>query len=65
MGPRPPNAVLVTAGASAPEHHVQGLLERLRSEFGGEPETRTLIEEDVSFELPKSLRQPAPVVGGA
>ena len=55
-------AVLVTAGASAPEHHVQGLLERLRSEFGGEPETRTLIEEDVSFELPKSLRSLA-VVG--
>jgi 4-hydroxy-3-methylbut-2-enyl diphosphate reductase len=55
-------AVLVTAGASAPEHHVQGLLERLRSEFGGEPETRTLIEEDVSFELPKSLRRLA-VVG--
>ena len=49
-------AVLVTAGASAPEHLVRGLVERLQSEFGGETETRTLIEEDVSFELPRSLR---------
>ncbi len=56
------NAVMVTAGASAPEHHVQGLLDRLRRDFGGDPETRTLIEEDVSFELPKSLRSLA-VVG--
>jgi 4-hydroxy-3-methylbut-2-enyl diphosphate reductase len=56
------SAVLVTAGASAPEHHVRGLVERLKSEFGGEVETRTLIEEDVSFELPRSLRSLA-VVG--
>jgi 4-hydroxy-3-methylbut-2-enyl diphosphate reductase len=56
------DAVMVTAGASAPEHHVQGLLERLQSDFGGETESRTLIEENVSFELPKSLRSLA-VVG--
>ncbi len=55
------HAVMVTAGASAPEHHVQGLLERLQSDFGGETESRTLIEEDVSFELPKSLRSLAVV----
>ncbi len=55
-------AVLVTAGASAPEHLVRGLVERLQTEFGGEVETRTLIEEDVSFELPRSLRSLA-VVG--
>ena len=48
--------VLVTAGASAPEHLVVGLLERLKSSFGGEMETRTLVEEDMSFELPKSAR---------
>jgi 4-hydroxy-3-methylbut-2-enyl diphosphate reductase len=54
-------AVLVTAGASAPEHLVAGLVERLQSEFGGETETRTLIEEDVSFELPRSLRSLAVV----
>jgi len=49
-------AVLVTAGASAPEHHVRGLVDRLQNEFGGESEVRTLIEEDVSFELPRSLK---------
>jgi 4-hydroxy-3-methylbut-2-enyl diphosphate reductase len=54
-------AVLVTAGASAPEHLVCGLVERLQREFGGETETRTLIEEDVSFELPRSLRSLAVV----
>jgi 4-hydroxy-3-methylbut-2-enyl diphosphate reductase len=50
------NAVLVTAGASAPEHLVNNLLERLKREFGATIETRTLVEEDVSFELPKSVK---------
>ena len=49
-------AVLVTAGASAPDHLVRELIERLRSEFGGEVESRILIEESMSFELPRSLR---------
>jgi 4-hydroxy-3-methylbut-2-en-1-yl diphosphate reductase len=49
--------VLVTAGASAPDDLVQALLDRLRREFGGVVETRTLVEEDVSFELPKSVRK--------
>ncbi len=49
-------SVLVTAGASAPEHLVDALLNRLKAEFNGEVETRTLVEEDVSFELPKSAR---------
>ncbi|MGB7161204.1 MAG: 4-hydroxy-3-methylbut-2-enyl diphosphate reductase [Tepidisphaeraceae bacterium] len=49
--------VLVTAGASAPDDLVQALLDRLRREFGGQVETRTLVEEDVSFELPKSVRK--------
>jgi 4-hydroxy-3-methylbut-2-enyl diphosphate reductase len=48
--------VFVTAGASAPEHLVDGLLTRLKREFGGEVETRTLVQEDVSFSTPKSLR---------
>ncbi len=56
-------SVLVTAGASAPEHLVQGLVRRLERDFGGEIETRTLIEEDVSFELPRSLRTLAIVSG--
>ena len=49
-------SVLVTAGASAPEHLVQNLIARLKDEFGGEVEQRTLVEEDVFFELPKSAR---------
>ncbi len=51
------STVLVTAGASAPDDLVQGLLDRLRREFGAVIETRTLVEEDVSFELPRSIRQ--------
>src|SRR5208282_6157144 len=47
-------SVVVTAGASAPEHLVQALLQRLQSEFGGVIETRTLVQEDVFFSLPKS-----------
>jgi 4-hydroxy-3-methylbut-2-enyl diphosphate reductase len=49
-------SVLVTAGASAPERLVMDLLERLKRDFGATIETRTLVEEDVSFELPKSAR---------
>lgn len=49
-------SVLVTAGASAPEHLVHKLLDRLKREYNGTVETRTLVEEDISFELPKSAR---------
>ena len=49
-------SVMVTAGASAPEHLVKGLIERLERDFGAVVESRTLVEEDVSFSLPKSLR---------
>jgi 4-hydroxy-3-methylbut-2-enyl diphosphate reductase len=48
--------VLITAGASAPEHLVQNLIDRLRREHGATVETRTLVEEDINFELPKSVR---------
>jgi 4-hydroxy-3-methylbut-2-en-1-yl diphosphate reductase len=48
--------VLVTAGASAPEHLVQALLDRLERDLGGHVEMRTLVEEDVAFSAPKSLR---------
>jgi 4-hydroxy-3-methylbut-2-en-1-yl diphosphate reductase len=50
-------AVMVTAGASAPDHLVQKLLERLKNEFGGVIETRELVREDVDFDLPKSVKQ--------
>ncbi|MGD0464625.1 MAG: 4-hydroxy-3-methylbut-2-enyl diphosphate reductase [Tepidisphaeraceae bacterium] len=53
--------VLVTAGASAPEHLVNELVQRLRRDFGGEVETRTLMEEGIYFELPKSVRSLAVV----
>ncbi|MDB5172469.1 MAG: ispH [Phycisphaerales bacterium] len=49
--------VMVTAGASAPEHLVQALLDRLKHDFGGEIELRTVVQEDVSFEPPKSLKR--------
>ena len=50
------NSVLVTAGASAPENLVQSLVNRLVAEFGGTIEQRTIVEEDVFFDLPKSAR---------
>jgi 4-hydroxy-3-methylbut-2-en-1-yl diphosphate reductase len=53
--------VLVTAGASAPEHLVEDLIARLRRDWGGVVETRTLLEEGISFELPKSVRSLAVV----
>ncbi len=49
-------SVLVTAGASAPEHLVEELLARLRLQFGATVETRTLVEEDISFDAPRSLK---------
>ena len=54
--------ILVTAGASAPEHLVEGLLERLRTDFGATIDTKTLVHEDVFFAPPKSLKSLA-VVG--
>jgi 4-hydroxy-3-methylbut-2-enyl diphosphate reductase len=50
-------SVLVTAGASAPEHLVKELLERLQRDHGATIETRTLVEEGVSFELPQSVKR--------
>ena len=50
------DTVFVTAGASAPERLVEALLGRLKREFGAQVEERTLVEEDVSFAPPKSLR---------
>jgi len=56
------DCVMITAGASAPEHLVQAVIDRLRRDYGAETELRTVVEEDVSFERPKSLRSLA-VVG--
>ncbi len=48
--------VLVTAGASAPEHLVQQIVRKLIDEHAGEVEHATIVEEDMSFNLPVSLR---------
>ena len=50
------DTILVTAGASAPERLVNELLERLKTHFNAEVETRTLVDEGVSFSLPQSLK---------
>ena len=46
----------VTAGASAPEDVVQECVAYLIHNYGATVETRTIREEDVSFQLPKELR---------
>jgi 4-hydroxy-3-methylbut-2-en-1-yl diphosphate reductase len=48
--------VLVTAGASAPEDVVQECVDYLKRHYNATVETRTIREEDVSFNLPKELR---------
>jgi 4-hydroxy-3-methylbut-2-enyl diphosphate reductase len=53
---RPADTVLITAGASAPEEHVQDCVEYLRAKFGAAVESRTIREEHVSFPLPRELR---------
>ena len=50
------DTVLVTAGASAPEEHVQDCVAYLIDTFGATVEHRTIREEHVSFPLPKELR---------
>ncbi|MBA4066117.1 MAG: 4-hydroxy-3-methylbut-2-enyl diphosphate reductase [Isosphaera sp.] len=52
----PADTVLITAGASAPEDHVQDCVEYLRRTFGAEVESRVVREEHVSFPLPRELR---------
>jgi len=50
------NTVLITAGASAPEDLVRGLVELLKGEYGATVEERQVTSEDVHFELPAALR---------
>ncbi len=47
--------VLVTAGASAPEHVVQACVQVLRDRFQTTVEEKTVREETVSFPLPEGL----------
>jgi 4-hydroxy-3-methylbut-2-en-1-yl diphosphate reductase len=48
--------VAVTAGASAPEHLVQGVLQWLELMFGATVEQKVVRPEDVKFALPQVLR---------
>jgi 4-hydroxy-3-methylbut-2-enyl diphosphate reductase len=49
--------VVVTAGASAPEKVVEECLDWLRERFDATVEPRSIREENVSFPLPRELRQ--------
>ncbi|MDQ6704737.1 MAG: 4-hydroxy-3-methylbut-2-enyl diphosphate reductase, partial [Acidobacteriota bacterium] len=51
--------VAVTAGASAPEHLVEELIEALREEGFGRLEEVELVDEDVRFSLPSELSHAA------
>ena len=53
---QPTDTVLVTAGASAPEEHVQACVDQLKMTFGAVVESRVVREEHVSFPLPRELR---------
>jgi 4-hydroxy-3-methylbut-2-en-1-yl diphosphate reductase len=55
--------VMVTAGASAPEHLVEELVEALRTQGFSQLEEVELIEEDVRFSLPGELTQAASAAG--
>ena len=46
----------VTAGASAPESLVQGVIERLQELGGGLADELSGIPETIEFSLPKALR---------
>ncbi len=65
------DAVLVTAGASAPEYLVQEIVDDLVDHHGGEvEESRVIDDEDMHFELPLGLRvlqneQTAAACGGS
>lgn len=48
--------VLISAGASAPEHLVEAIIDRLRESHQATVEVRTIRKEEVTFPLPKALR---------
>ena len=48
-------AVMVTAGASAPEDLVAGLCRELVSRFGATIEVRNIVDEDTEFKMPSAL----------
>ena len=48
--------VLLTAGASAPDDLISGIIDYLHDNFSGELDERHTTVEDMHFELPRSLR---------
>ncbi|RMH30073.1 MAG: 4-hydroxy-3-methylbut-2-enyl diphosphate reductase [Planctomycetota bacterium] len=52
----PDQTVFVTAGASAPEYLVADVCKHLIETHGGTIELRTTVNEDVEFQIPKSLK---------
>jgi 4-hydroxy-3-methylbut-2-en-1-yl diphosphate reductase len=56
------DAVLITAGASAPEDVVQECIDYLQLRFGATIVEKWVREENVHFPLPKSLRELLPVI---
>ncbi|MBI1369887.1 MAG: 4-hydroxy-3-methylbut-2-enyl diphosphate reductase [Planctomycetes bacterium] len=48
--------LLLTAGASAPEHLVEEIVQMLVTDYGAEVDQRNVTEENMHFELPRSLR---------
>lgn len=55
--PKGSETVLITAGASAPEHLVAEVCRTLLKRFGGTIEQRDIFDEDVEFALPVTLRR--------
>lgn len=49
--------VLVTAGASAPEHLVADLCKHLLDRYGGAIELRDVVDEDTEFAIPATLKR--------
>ena len=52
--------VLITAGASAPEDVVQECIALIRDRYGASLTEEVIREEDVTFPLPKTLRELLP-----
>ncbi len=50
------NSVLVTAGASAPEHLVTEIIEHLTEHYNGNLKADSIVNEDMTFSMPKSLQ---------
>lgn len=49
--------LLLTAGASAPEHLVEEIIEEFKSRYAATVEDRQVMSEDMHFALPSSLRR--------